>query len=625
MRQGQRQLRRWTQDERVQTGAKVMAYGGSGFLLSAASISNFCQPLVMGLICAVTGWRALVMAVGSMLGFRFFWGGAGVQGLVWAAAGCILSLFAGKSKLAQSFPLLLPALAAVGVSAAGLFFLLWMDDRTPMPMYLLRICLSAGATGLFTQLFRRQDAFLQWIAGGVAVLALAQIMPIPYFGLGYIAAGALAVGRSFPAAVLAGMGLDLAQVTHLPITAVLCITYFLRLLPVRENWMRYAAPGAACLITMILSGVWDLMPLPGLVLGGVVGMAVPRNLQSVHHRGETGLAQVRLEMTAGVLSGIQQMLLETPPLPIDEEALLQKARERGCSGCSSRNACRERERMHSGLLKYPMDFHCRKTGRILPELRRAQEQYRNLKADRLRQQEYRSALVQQYQFLSEYMQSLADQLPRKADHRKPYYRIEVSARSACKEHANGDRCMAFAATDFRYYVLLCDGMGTGIGAAREGESAAHLLRQMLTAGFPPEHALRCVNSLLALRGQAGGVTVDLAEVRLDSGGVILYKWGAMPSWILRPNGAERIGTATAPPGILVEARESVARLSLRRGEALIMLSDGVDGEGVLRRNNMTPDAPPGELAERLLERGCVRKEDDATVVAVRLENMAEKQ
>lgn len=593
-----------------------MAYGGSGFLLSAASIGNFCQPLVMGLICAVTGWRALIMAVGSMLGFRFFWDSAGFQGMAWAGTGCLLALLAGKTKL--SFPFLLPALAAVCVAAGGLFFLLWMGDQTPMPMYLLRILLSAGATGLFTQLVQRRDAFLQWIAGGVAVLALAQVMPIPYFGLGYIAAGVLSVGRSFPAAVLAGIGLDLAQVTRLPITAVLCIAYFLRMLPVRENWMRYAAPGVACLVTMALCGVWDLMPLPGLTLGGLLAMALPQNLTSVHHRGETGLAQVRLEMTAGVLSGIQQLLLETQPAPIDEDALLQKTRERACSGCSARNTCREQERLSRNLLTYPLDFHCRKTGRILPELRRSQEQYRTMKADRLRQGEYRAALVQQYQFLSEYMQSLADQLPHREDQHKPYYRIEVSARSACKEHANGDRCMAFAATGFRYYVLLCDGMGTGIGAAREGERAGTLLRQMLTAGFPAEHALRSINSLLALQGQAGVVTVDLAEVRLDSGRVSLYKWGAAPSWILRPSGSEKIGTATAPPGIRMEARESVARLSLRRGEVLIMLSDGVDGEGVLRRNNLTPDAPPGELAERLLERGCIRREDDATVVVMRL-------
>ena len=99
---------------------------------------------------------------------------------------------------------------------------------------------------------------------------------------------------------------------------------------------------------------------------------------------------------------------------------------------------------------------------------------------------------------------------------------------------------------------------------------------MLSAGFPPEHAFRSLNALLVLRGQAGAVTLDLAELRLDSGRVFLYKWGAAPSYLLRKSGTEKIGTATPPPGLdLGHARETVEKLSLRRGEVLILVSDGV--------------------------------------------------
>ena len=113
--------------------------------------------------------------------------------------------------------------------------------------------------------------------------------------------------------------------------------------------------------------------------------------------------------------------------------------------------------------------------------------------------------------------------------------------------------------------------------------------------------------------------MDLAEIRLDSGRIFLYKWGAAPSWILRKTGAEKIGTATPPPGISVtDMRETVLRLSLRRGEVLVLLSDGVEVGDVLRRKGMAPDAPPGELAERLLELGCGHGEDDATAAVIRL-------
>ena len=619
LQQGRRQLQRWALDPRIQTGAKLLACGTGGFLLSAASLHNAPQPLVLGLICGTAGWQTLAAVLGSMLGYRVFWGAAGVQGMVWAAAGGLLMLLLGKWKQAQEYPGLTCALAAFLVAAVGLSFqVLWRDD-TPLLVYFLRIALAAGAAFLGQRRQLRRDAILEWITGGVAVLALAQVVPLPYLNLGCAAGGMLAVSGAFPGAALAGLGLDLAQVTRIPMTVVLCTAYFLRLIPFSNRWIKYTAPGAACLLTMALCGVWDASPLPGLILGGALGAVLPPRPELIHRRGETGLAQVRLELTAGVLAYTQQLLLETPPTPIDEEAVLRKVRDQACGTCSARNSCREQERLCTGMLHHPLDFACRKTGRVLTELRRGQEQLRTMKADRERQREYRWAVVQQYQFLAEYLRRLADQLPRRGERITAHYRIEISARTRGKERANGDRCLAFSGTGCRYYILLCDGMGTGLGAAQESQTAGDLLRQMLTAGFPADHAFRSINSILALRGQAGAVTLDLAEVRLDTGRVALYKWGAAPSYLLRRQAAEKIGTATPPPGISVaEAREAVLRLSLRRGEVLILASDGVQAGEALRRMELTPDAPPGELAERLLENGCGNGEDDATVAVIRL-------
>ena len=70
---------------------------------------------------------------------------------------------------------------------------------------------------------------------------------------------------------------------------------------------------------------------------------------------------------------------------------------------------------------------------------------------------------------------------------------------------------------------------------------------------------------------------------------------------------------------MTDARETVERLSLRRGEVLIMVSDGVDGEGFLRRGEeWSPQLPPGELAARVLERLSGDGSDDATAAVIRL-------
>ena len=619
LRRGRRFCQRMALDPAIRSIASVAAYGGSGFLLSAASLGNAPQPLVLGLILALSGWQAVILALGAMAGYPTFWGNAGLQGIVWSAAGGLLALLLGKRMETKEQPLMLPAIGALFTAVTGLSFQLMLGDKTGVILYFLRIGLAFASGVLFTQAGRGRDAFTDWVVGGVAVMALAQVSVTRYFGLGYIAAGVMAVASAFPAAALAGLGLDLAQITKLPMTAVLCLSYCIRIIPFDQRWKHYAAPGFACMIVMAICGIWDATPLPGLLLGGAFGALLPPRPQIIHRRGETGAAQVRLELGAEVMAATEQLLLEIQPPPIDEEAILQIVKERACSSCASRKTCQGKDSLTTMHLQNPLEADCKKQGRLLPELRRGQEQLRLLQADRQRQREYRLALMQQYQFLAGYLRNLADCLPRRGEAIRIEFRVEAAARSRGKERANGDKCLAFAGPGCCYFVLLCDGMGTGLGAAQEGQTAATLLQQLLLAGFPPEHSLRSINNLLALRGSAGAVTMDLAQIRLDTGLVSIYKWGAAPSWLLRRTGAEKIGTATPPPGLSVDRhRETVEKLSLRRGEVLILLSDGVDGEEVLRRSVLTPDAPPGELAAKILESGCGEAEDDATVAAIRL-------
>ena len=618
LRRGRRTCQRLLLNPKIRTGGVVLLCGGSGFALSAASLGNYPQPLAMGLILAMSGWHAAITSLGAMLGYWVFWGIAGLQGLVWSASGGLLALLLARH-IPEEQPLIFPAISAFLTALTGLLFQLVLRDTVPVPVYFLRIVLAAGAGLLFPVALGRRTAVTDWLVGGVAVLALAQASPAPYLGLGYLAAGALAVGSAFPAAVLGGLGLDLAQVTRIPMTAVLCLAGVIRMIPFERKWMRCLAPGAAGLVVMAICGIRDYTPLPGLILGGGLGMLMPPSQETARRRGETGLAQVRLELGAEVLGATQQLFLETAPPPVDASAVLQKVRQRACGSCSARNSCPQQSSLDISLLQNPLDAQCRKSGRLIPELRRGQEQLKLLKADSARQSEYRAAMVQQYQFLGDFLRRLADDLPRRGQRPRAWFRAEAAARSRSKELANGDRCLAFPGPECRYYVILCDGMGTGLGAAQEGQSAISLLRQMLTAGFPAAHALRTLNSILALRGSAGAVTVDLAELYLDTGHATLYKWGAAPSWLLRRGSAEKIGTATPPPGLSVtESRETVEKLSLRRGEALVLLSDGVDGEGIPRRSDLTPDMPPGELAAKILEYGRGKQMDDATAAVIRL-------
>lgn len=628
VRQGRHTLRKWMADPNIHLWVRLGIHLLAGFCLSAASLNHMPQPLALGFLCACRGWMAVLSALGGCLGFLAFWGAAGYQGILWLLAGLFVVLLFGS--LQSETPLLFPALSCFIAASAGVASQVLFADTTPVLMYLLRIALAGATSWVFSQVVNGRNPILEWIAGGFCVLALSQILPLPFLSLGFVAAGSFVVAGAFPGAVLAGLALDLAAVTPVSMTATMCLGFLVRFLPRYSRWMGAVSSAAAYMMVMSLSGQWDLYPLPGLILGGLVGLCLPAPTKIAHRRGETGVAQVRLEMAAGVLAQAEQLLLEAQRPPIDEDALVTQAAQRACAGCPCRKTCKDVKhiaQLNAALLHKPLltseelPIVCRKSGRFLAELHRSQERLRNIQADRERQGEYRAAVVQQFQFLANYLQDLSDQLSRRGNQSRagfsPYTRIYGNR----PREDNGDRCIMFPGPRCRYYVVLCDGMGTGLGAVQEGRNAGEILRRLLVAGYPAEHALRSLNSLCALRDQAGTATVDLVELELDTGRATLYKWGAAPSYLVTRLGADKVGVASPPPGLSVtDSREVVEKVSLRRGELLVLVSDGLGQEEVLRTCQNMAGAAPGEIGAALLAGSRLGTDDDATVVLIRLDS-----
>lgn len=620
-------LRRLTLNPRIHGALRLGSYGLAGFCFSAASLSHCCLPLSMSLVCALNGWAAVSSAAGGCLGYLLFWGAAGRQGLFWVILGLGMTLGLSDRRISRDTPALIPATACLIVAAAGVVFQTFAADTTPVHIYTLRVCLGGGAVWLLRRFLEGRNPITDWLTCALGVLSLAQLVPFSGFSLGCVAAGALAVSAPFPAVALAGLALDLAQISPVPMTAVLTLAYLPRFLSSCPRALRCTASAWMYLLVMTLCGTWELMPALGFLLGGIAGGFLPKSPPAAYRRGETGAAQVRLEMAAGVMAQVEQTLLEFQTPPVDEDALVTRAAERACGGCPFRKSCKDARRisqlpgliLHRPLLSSEeLPIICRKSNRFLAELHRSQEQLRSIRADRERQREYRAALTQQYQFLAEFLQSLSDQLSRRSEPQNSYT-TQVLVFGNRPEADNGDRCMRFAGIGNRYYVLLCDGMGTGLGAVREGRQAASMLRRLLSAGFPPEHALRSLNSLCSLRERAGAVTVDLAELRLDSGKVTLYKWGAAPSYLLWEKSAQRLGAATPPPGLSVtDFREDTVSASLRQGQLLLLVSDGIAGEDTLRFLIDQAGTSADQLGRDLIDHSRLSGEDDATAAIIRL-------
>ncbi len=596
-----------------------------GYVLSGASLLHQFQPLAMGVLCAgLPGWLALPFVLGSCLGYWLLWGQAGIQGLVWLAAALPTGVL--LAERCKQLPLLQPAMAALIVSATGVAFQFWQGDTTTLWVYILRITLAFGATYIFCHMRTQRQTSMGWTGTAFLLLGLAQLAPLPYLNLGLITAAFLAPAMPFTAAILTGLALDFSQITPVPMTAVLAASCLLRMLPLGKR-LSGLWPVLLYGPVAVLWGVVDLYPIPALAIGCLGAALIPTRHAPPLRRGDTGLAQVRLEIAAEVLAQTESLLQQVRPHPIDEEALIQRAAQRACGGCTLRNECSYMDAVRhlpTELLSTPqidredLPIGCRKHSRLLLELRRSQEQLRLLRSDRRKQQEYRSAVIQQYRFLSVYLQELSDKLPRQASPQPPCFRPEVAASTAGHSRISGDRCCWFPGTEHRYYVLLCDGMGTGGEAAKNAEIAGNMLRKLLTAGLPASFALRNLNSLCVLQGRAGAVTVDLAELNLINGKATLYKWGAAPSYLFTSHGPQRVGMGGMPPGLSVtREQETVTYLQLRRSQPLILFSDGIAAEYAVEELASCGWEPASTVAARLLERG--KGTDDATVAVIRLQ------
>ncbi len=228
------------------------------------------------------------------------------------------------------------------------------------------------------------------------------------------------------------------------------------------------------------------------------------------------------------------------------------------------------------------------------------------------------ALGNQYRFLARYLQDTAQSLTEPEPRAR--YRVELGIASAGRFGllASGDRGAHFPGPGLRYYVLLCDGMGTGPGAAQESESALRILTGLLQAGMPASEALGTLNDLYVLRETGGFSTADLLELHLDTGRAGLYKWGAAPSYLKHRRSAKKMGTAAPPPGVGIgEAHQAeVIRLSLQKEETVVLISDGLESEETQSQIADFAGQAPKALAAALVAAAPAGEADDRTAVAV---------
>ena len=189
----------------------------------------------------------------------------------------------------------------------------------------------------------------------------------------------------------------------------------------------------------------------------------------------------------------------------------------------------------------------------------------------------------------------------------------------------GDSCCVYEA-DGKLIAAISDGMGSGNAARRESMQAVALISDLMAVGFKPNEAAECVNRLLMLREEGEMyATLDAAQFDLATGHLSLVKHGAPPSFVLRNGKLCTLYAEALPVGIIEDARPACCTVDMRRGDAFVMMSDGVSdalgNELIASVTEKLETAADSETAAKLLlslaeEKG--RGKDDMTVVVAKI-------
>ena len=630
-------LRQFAKKPVVQLSIRSLMSMGIGVLLAGASVAGDILPLSVSFAAALGLTLPAFMAyAGGCIGYILFWGiPAALEpmaaGLLVVAASCIFD-----DMLPKHHRWFGPGCAMLFTGLAGFLFL--VDGAFSAPAvwrWALRVAVSGAAAWSFRQALAGD--FVHRLTGlGCLVMGLCAVKPWGGLPVGAVAASALSAAAmttplALPAAAVFGLATELSWQGGAA-TAVLMASTLL----CRNLQGKFLRLGLWCLCTVtgvLVTGAGALF-LVATVLGGLCSLLLPAD-KIFGTRQETPVGEdPRLTTISDLLEQLSLCLARPQrrgPEP-ETAAVFDRAAERVCRLCPQWDQCWEEGarstlealQKASGpmLLRgqtrrsdFPASFagKCRRLDALMSAMDRELENLSCRRQYRSRLRESRIVLSRQYAILSTALT--------KRDTEQPLcrFRGELGIRGQGRRGSelSGDRGSSFRLGRW-YYVMLCDGMGTGQGAAGESSAALAVLERLLRAGLQPGEALQILNGVYILRDDGGFSTVDLLQADLVTGQAVLHKWGGAVSYLKRRGTVETIGAAMPPPGVKIEdAPPEGVQISLSRGEILVLVSDGAAGPEAEECVRQYEGKSPKELACAIVDI-TDPVDDDRTAVAVTL-------
>jgi len=608
-----------------ETLKKAALFAVAGFVLSGVKLFARPLPIAACFVAALPmGSQAFAACFGAIVGYFLRCNSAyaaeytAVALLMLAA----VSVFHGTSL--PSVPWFMPLMAScVSAVLGGLGIL---GGSAQVGFLIAKVTLAALATAWLKKYSSTKNTLL------LCTLLASGLCGISDFDLAFLVACAYccANGEVTSAAVL-GLALDLSGGYGQCATVALIVpTLLQRGLPRQDIILRSAMylllPSAVFLcFGQVNIGIFAAI-FVGVIGGILLRRFLPTALCENCAQGTSALEQAAqiLELTC------KQLPHETFTAPVAEaEEVYDAAAERMCRCCPRFHRCWEHyaqqtcealssaaQRIIERGVAYAEDFpkvfrdNCCHIEGFVVALNQELEGMLYRRRYRMQLKESRKVLAQELSCLADYLRDAQNERPQRSALFQPQVGICTLGKRGAS--VSGDRGVCFSSGQGDFYVLLCDGMGTGENAAESCSHTVRFLQKLLKSGLSPQAALTMLNGSEILCG-GRYTTVDLLHADLTNGSAMLYKWGAAPSYLRHSDKIQSLGEPTAPPGLGASEMPTVHSVCMKQQELLVLVSDGADAENVQSILSSYRGNSPRELAALLAG---TAQEDDLTAVAV---------
>ncbi len=195
---------------------------------------------------------------------------------------------------------------------------------------------------------------------------------------------------------------------------------------------------------------------------------------------------------------------------------------------------------------------------------------------------------------------------------------------------SGDSCLSFAFGRNKQALVISDGMGKGSRAATESRLVVTTLSRLMEAGFDVDLAIKTVNAILMTDNSDMFATLDLAIIDRQTGRAQIFKMGAASTFVRHGNQVTMLKRPAPPAGVTDGLKLEYIDVKLRKGDLLLMVSDGVtdcdrkDPECFWLRQRLAEigSRDPETVAELIINKAAekygIRERDDLTVMAAAL-------